>query len=71
MLAVRRTGVNEVAQEFQDAGIIRYLRGDLTILDRPALEARSCVCYGIVREEFRRMFRDLKDEASSLGGIVK
>ena len=59
MLAVRRTGVNEVAQTFQDAGLIRYVRGEITILNRPALEARSCVCYGIVRNEFRRMLKDL------------
>jgi CRP-like cAMP-binding protein len=60
MLGVRRSGVNPVARTFQDAGIIRYARGDMTILDRAALEARSCICYGIVRDEFRRMLRDLK-----------
>lgn len=59
MLAVRRTGVNAVAQGFQDAGLIRYLRGEITILNRPALEARACVCYEIVRNEFRRMLKDL------------
>ena len=61
MLGVQETGVNEVTRSLQDAGIIRYARGDLTILDRPALEARSCICYRIVRDEFRRMLWDIGD----------
>jgi hypothetical protein len=39
----------------QDAGLIRYHRGHITVLDRPALEARSCECYQVVKTEFDRL----------------
>ena len=45
MLGVRRVGVTVAAGGFQRNGIIRYHRGDLTVLDRPALEAEACSCY--------------------------
>src|SRR5437773_2234701 len=55
MLGVRREGVTEAAGKLQDAGLIRYRRGTITVLDRPGLEARSCECYQVVKTEFDRI----------------
>ena len=55
MLGVRREGVTEAAGKLQDAGLIRYRRGRITVLDRPGLEARSCECYQVVKTEFDRL----------------
>jgi CRP-like cAMP-binding protein len=49
MLGVRRTTVTLVAQSLQDAGVLRYRRGRIEILDRDTLEERACECYGVVR----------------------
>jgi CRP-like cAMP-binding protein len=58
MLGVRREGVTEAARKLQDAGLISYSRGSITMLDRPGLEARVCECYGVVRKEFERLLPD-------------
>lgn len=55
MLGVRREGVTEAAGKLQDSGIIRYQRGRITVLDRPALEKRCCECYDVVRRETDRL----------------
>lgn len=55
MLGVRREGVTEAAGKLQDAGLIQYRRGRITVLDRPRLEARSCECYQVVKTEFDRL----------------
>jgi CRP-like cAMP-binding protein len=55
MLGVRREGVTEAAGKLQDAGLIKYRRGRISVLDRPALEARSCECYKVVKAEFDRL----------------
>lgn len=55
MLGVRREGVNVAAGHLQAAGLIHYVRGHITILDRPGLEARVCECYGVVKKEFDRL----------------
>lgn len=55
MLGVRRAGVSEAASALKRAGIIRYSRGRVTVLDRARLEAASCECYEAVRREFERL----------------
>ena len=55
MLGVRREGVTEAAGHLQQAGLIRYHRGRITILDRPGLERRTCECYAVVRAEYDRL----------------
>jgi CRP-like cAMP-binding protein len=55
MLGVRREGVTEAAQKLQTAGLIRYARGHITVLDRAGLERRTCECYGVVKKEYDRL----------------
>ena len=55
MLGVQRTGVTSAAGALQRAGLIRYRRGVVTILDRRGLERGSCECYGISKKEFDRL----------------
>jgi Mn-dependent DtxR family transcriptional regulator len=55
MLGVRREGVTEAAGKLQEAGLIQYTRGRIKVLDRAALEARSCECYQVVKTEFDRL----------------
>jgi CRP-like cAMP-binding protein len=59
MLGVRREGVTEAALKLQAAGLIRYARGHITVIDRPGLEARTCECYGVVKREYDRLLPDL------------
>jgi len=55
MLGVRREGVTEGALKLQHAGLIRYARGHITVLDRKGLEKRSCECYAVVKKEYDRL----------------
>ena len=55
MLGVRREGVTEAALKLQQAGLIRYARGRITVLDRRALEIRTCECYAVVKREYDRL----------------
>jgi CRP-like cAMP-binding protein len=55
MLGVRREGVTEAALKLQKAGLIRYARGHIAVLDRPGLEQRTCECYSVVKREYDRL----------------
>ena len=55
MLGVRREGVTEAAGNLQTAGLIKYQRGHITILDRARLEQRCCECYSVVKIEYDRL----------------
>ena len=55
MLGVRRASVSAVAATLQRAGLIRYHRGQMTIINRPGLEAAACECYRIITTEYDRL----------------
>jgi len=55
MLGVRREGVTEAALKLQGAGLIRYARGRIKVLDRAGLERRTCECYAVVKKEYDRL----------------
>ena len=58
MLGVRRTTVTDVMGALQKAGLIRYRRGHVSILDPEALRHRACECYDISKLEFDRLLGD-------------
>ena len=58
MLGVQRTTVTAIAGGLQSRGLIRYRRGIVDILDRPALEAVACECYDTVRRNYERLLPD-------------
>jgi CRP-like cAMP-binding protein len=55
MLGVRREGVTYGALKLQRAGLIRYARGRILVLDRRGLEERTCECYAVVKKEYDRL----------------
>ena len=62
MLGVRRPGVTEAMDRLQESGAMRYTGGNITVLNRAKLERRACECYGVVRNEIKRLFAfDLPD----------
>ena len=59
MLGVRREGVTEAAGKLQQAGVISYRRGHITVRDRSGLESQVCECYQVVKKEFSRLLPDV------------
>jgi len=55
MLGVRREGVSIAAGNLQKKGLIKYVRGTITMLDRKGLETAACECYRVVIEEYDRL----------------
>ena len=68
MLGVRREGVTEAALKLQRAGLIRYARGHVAVLDRRGLEQRACECYAVVRRECDRLLPRAADRESGAPG---
>jgi len=60
MLGVRREGVTEAAGNLDKAGLIRYRRGHITVLDRSGVEKRTCECYSVVKHEYDRLLPPTK-----------
>jgi CRP-like cAMP-binding protein len=60
ILGVRRASITEAAGQLQRDGLIRYERGRISVLDRAALEQRSCECYAVVKKEYDRLLPDIK-----------
>ena len=54
-LGVRRERITEAASELQRAGIIRYSRGAIEVLDRSGLDNKVCECYGVIKNEFNHL----------------
>jgi CRP-like cAMP-binding protein len=63
MLGVRREGVTEAAGKLQKLGVIEYVRGEITVLNRPKLEQLCCECYAVVKRETDRLLPYSKDRA--------
>jgi CRP-like cAMP-binding protein len=59
-LGVRREGITEAAGNLQRAGIIRYRRGHISVLERAGLETGSCECYAVVKKEIARLLSDVR-----------
>jgi len=55
LLGVRREGVTAAALKLQQAGVIRYARGHIAVLDRGRLEQRTCECYAVAKREYDRL----------------
>ena len=60
MLGVRREGITEAAGMLQRAGVIRYRRGHIAVLERAGLETRACECYTVVKKELGRLLSDVQ-----------
>jgi CRP-like cAMP-binding protein len=62
MLGVRREGVSIAAGNLQKQGLIKYVRGTITVLDRKGLEIVACECYRVVKDEYNRLLGEYISE---------
>lgn len=60
MLGTRRSGITVAAGTLSQAGMIHYTRGKIQVIDREGLEATSCECYSVIRDEFARLLQDIQ-----------
>ena len=60
LLGVRREGITEAAGKLQQAGLIRYRRGHIAVLERSGLETHACECYAVVKTELSRLLSDAR-----------
>jgi CRP-like cAMP-binding protein len=67
MLGVQRPSVSISAGTLQEAGLITYRRGSITILDREGLEEATCPCYEMIRSEYSRLVPLADGRMSSAG----
>jgi Crp-like helix-turn-helix domain len=65
VLGVRRPTVTAVPDILQEAGLIPYHRGRMTVLDRNGLEAASCECYEVVAKELDRLLGERREPADA------
>lgn len=65
MLGVRREGVSIAAGHLQRSGLIKYVRGTITMLDRDGLEEAACECYRVVKDEYDRLLGEYVSSNSS------
>jgi len=70
MLGVRREGITETAGMLQRAGVIRYRRGHIAVLQRSGLEARVCECYAVVKKELSRLLSDVRHRQGIVSIVV-
>ena len=69
-LGVRREGITEAAGNLQRAGIIRYRRGHIAVVERSGLEARACECYDVLRTELGRLLSDVQYRQGTVATAV-
>jgi CRP-like cAMP-binding protein len=68
MLGVRRVGVTKAALALQGQNLIRYHRGEVTVIDRAGLESAACSCYQIDRDAYDRLLPAPPRKASRAAG---
>jgi Mn-dependent DtxR family transcriptional regulator len=71
MLGVRRESITVAAGKLQEAGVISYRRGQISVLERAGLDARACECYSVVRDEIKRLLSDVQYRQDGLHAAAK